>query len=122
MANEIHGFRKVLASELPVAEQEKLRALLRQELADSLIKAIQAEPADVDFAKIDVVLRPGQAAAHWHATADCATCSTCATCATCSTCATVAASPNVPADVATALGVKVGHPPAGRVLPGGGRR
>src|SRR4051812_39427185 len=104
-------YRKVKASELPAAEQDRLRNVLRKELTDALIKAVRAEPADVDLAKIEVMLRPGQGVAQWHAAADCNTCSTCGTCATCSTCATAAAPADVPVTVARDLGVVLGRVP-----------
>jgi hypothetical protein len=111
MPNEVKGYRKIRASELPAAEQDRLRKALRQELTDALIKAIRSEPADVDLTKIEVMLRPGQGVGHWHAVADCSTCSTCGTCATCSTCSTVAAPADVPVTVARDLGVALGRAP-----------
>jgi hypothetical protein len=111
MPDNAEGYRKVKASELPAAEQERLRAVLRQELTEALIRAVRAEPADVDLAQVEVMLRPGQGLAQWNAVADCNTCSTCGTCATCSTCATAAAPADLPVTVARELGVVVGRAP-----------
>ena len=83
--DETEGYRKVLASELSRSEQERLRAALREELAEALITSIKADPPDVNLAEIELVLRPGREIDDWNVAADCGTCGTCGTCVTCIT-------------------------------------
>ena len=85
---ECEGYRKIRASELPRVEQERLRRLLRLELAEAMIKSLQADPPHIDLTEVEVVLRPEQEVAGWNVMADCGTCVTCVTCGTCGTCGT----------------------------------
>jgi hypothetical protein len=105
VADTFEGYRKVRASQLPPAEQERLREVLRKQVTDALITAIRAEPADIDVTKIDVVLEPGQHPEQWRVVGDCSTCSTCQTCATCTTCVTAALAADIPVRVTRELGM-----------------
>jgi hypothetical protein len=107
---EREGFRKARASELPASEQERLRNVLRQELAESMVRAVRADPPEIDLTQIDIVLRPGQEVGDWDAVAECSTCSTCGTCSTCSTCGTASAAVDIPLGVARELGLDVSQP------------
>jgi hypothetical protein len=104
------GYRKARASELPAAEQERLRNVLRQELAEQMVRAVRADPPEVDLSQIDIVLRPGQEVGDWDAVAECSTCSTCGTCSTCSTCGTASAAVDIPLGVARDLGLEASQP------------
>jgi hypothetical protein len=104
------GYMRVRATELPESEQARLRNVLRQELAEALVKAVRAEPPEVDLAQVDLVLRPGQALSEWDVVANCGTCSTCGTCGTCSTCGTAALASDLPIGVIRDLGMAVTRP------------
>lgn len=82
---EIQGYKKFRATELPWEEQEQMRKAFQHDLTNELIRFIKANPPDVDLAEIELVLRPGQEIDDWHDVADCITCLTCVTCGTCGT-------------------------------------
>ncbi len=83
--DEVQGYKKIEASQLPEKKKEELRLLLQHDLTEALIKAIKSNPPDVDLAKIELVLRPGQAISDINVAASCGTCGTCVTCVTCIT-------------------------------------
>jgi hypothetical protein len=85
---EGESYRKIQATALPRAEQERLRRALRHDLTEMLIKSVRDNPPDIDLADIELVLRPGQQIDDWNVVADCGTSGICLTCITCGTCGT----------------------------------
>jgi hypothetical protein len=81
-------FKKFAAKELPPAEAEKLRNILRHDLTEAMIRSIKANPPEIDLSEVEVVLGPDKKLDEFDAVKDCLTCVTCVTCDTCATCIT----------------------------------
>lgn len=78
-------YRKVRANQLPVKEQQRLKHLLQQELAEALVQSVRTNPPKIDLADLEVVLHQRDVRSEFGESASCLTCITCVTCDTCGT-------------------------------------
>lgn len=82
------GARRLKATDLSAQKKAQLRASLQHDLTEAMIRAVKANPPEVDLSGVEIVLGAGKSLDDFDVVKDCNTCGTCQTCTTCETCAT----------------------------------